>query len=38
MYKVRVKQLNHDKGTDNGNLVMKLTLNQETRYNEYKGL
>jgi len=32
------KQLNCDKGTDNWNLVMKLTLDQETRYNEFKRL
>jgi len=35
MYSVRVKQLNCDKRTDNWNLVMKLTLDQETRYIEF---
>jgi len=35
---MRVKQLNCDKGTDNYNLVMKLTLDQETRYSEFKRL
>jgi len=38
MYNVRVEQLNRDKGTDNWNFVMKLTLDQETRYNECKRL
>ena len=38
MYSVRVKQLNCDKGTDNWNLVMKLTLDKETRYSEFKRL
>ena len=38
IYKVRVKQLNYDKGNDNWNLVMKLTLDQETRYSELKRL
>ena len=36
MYKVRVKQLNRDKGTQNWDFVMELTLDQETRYNEFK--
>ena len=38
MYNVRVKQLNRDKGIDNWNLVMKLTLDQETRYNYWRSL
>ena len=38
MYSVRVNQLNCDKGTDNWNLVMKLTLDQETQYSEFKRL
>ena len=38
IYNVRLKQLNCDKGIDNWNLVMKLTLDQETRYNEFKRL
>ena len=38
MYSMRVKQLNRDKGTDNWNLVMKLTFDQETQYNEFKRL
>jgi len=38
LWDARVKQLNWDKGTDNWNLVMKLTLDQETRYNKCKRL
>jgi len=38
IYNMRVKQLNYDKGTDNWNLVMKLTLDQETRYNKFRRL
>jgi len=34
MYSVRVKQLNCDKGTNNWNLVVKLTLDQETWYKQ----
>ena len=38
MYDVRGKQLNYDKGTDSWNLVMELTLDQETCYNKFKRL
>ena len=38
MYNMGVKQLDCDKGTDNWNLEMKLTLDQETRYSEFKKL
>jgi len=33
---MRVKQLDCDQGTNSWNLVMKPTLDQETRYSEFK--
>ena len=38
MYKVKVRQLDCDKGINSWNSVMKLTLDQETRYKKFKRL